>query len=167
MKRDLKFMTRTAILLALTIAFQAAKLPQTFTGPAVNAMLFVAASVVGIGGGVLIGTITPAVALAVGILKPVLAPAVPFVMIANASLVVSYGLLQRSNQCLGIVVAAVIKFLVLFIATQYILVLSPKISVALQFPQLLTALIGGLAAFLILKALRAAGLMDNEKTMPH
>lgn len=73
-----RWMARTGVLLALTLAFESLKLGGAFTGPLVNAALFVAAVVVGIGGGVFIDALTPWVALAVGILKPPLAPAVPF-----------------------------------------------------------------------------------------
>lgn len=163
MRYNTRLITRTAVLLALTMAFQAIKLPQAFTGPAVNAMLFVAASTIGIGGGIAIGLVTPAVALSVGILKPVLAPAVPFIMLGNASLVILYGLLEKSNRYLGVIAAAVAKFLVLFVATRFILELNPKISMALQLPQLFTALAGGAVALLILRGLRAAGLWAKEK----
>ena len=67
---NLKFFTRTAILLALTLAFQMLKLPQPMTGPAVNAMLFISTAAVGIWGGVIIGALTPWIAFINGILNP-------------------------------------------------------------------------------------------------
>lgn len=164
MKWPLRFLTRTAVLLALTLAFQSLKLSQAFTGPAVNAMLFIAAATVGMGGGALIGLITPWVALSVGILKPVLAPAVPFIMLGNASLVVVYGLARRLNDYLAILAASLVKFLILFGAVRFVLELNPKVSAALQFPQLFTALGGGAIALVVLKVLKAAGIWSGEES---
>jgi len=92
---EFKIFTRTAILLALTLAFQMLKLPQPMTGPAVNAMLFISTAAVGIWGGVIIGALTPWIAFINGILNPVLAPAIPFIMLGNAVLCIVFGLVKK------------------------------------------------------------------------
>jgi ABC-type Co2+ transport system permease subunit len=56
-KRNILFITRTAILMALTLVIQMMNLPQYATGPLVNTMLYVAAVFVGVWGGVAIGLI--------------------------------------------------------------------------------------------------------------
>lgn len=150
---NLKFITRTAILLALTLAFQMLRLPQPFTGPAVNTMLFLSSAIVGIIGGVLIGALTPWIAFLNGILPPVLAPAIPFIMVGNAVLVILFGTLRRINIYLAIATAAVVKFLVLTIAVRFLINVPPKVSVMLQLPQLYTAITGGIIALLVLKLL--------------
>jgi hypothetical protein len=117
----IRYLARTALLLALTLAFQSLRLGQAFTGPLVNAALFTATAVVGIAGGVFIGAVTPWVALAVGILKPVLAPAVPFIMLGNASLVATTGLLWQRNRYLAVAAASLVKFAVLGGSVRYLL----------------------------------------------
>ncbi len=150
---NLKFITRTAILLALTLTFQMFRLPQPFTGPAVNTMLFLSSAIVGIIGGVLIGALTPWIAFLNGILPPVLAPAIPFIMLGNAVLVIFFGTLRKINIYLATVTAAVVKFLVLTTAVRFLINVPPKVSVMLQLPQLYTAITGGIIALLILKLL--------------
>lgn len=55
MRRNTRFLTTTALLLALTVVVQMVGLPQPVTGPLVNAMLFLATFTVGIWGSVVIG----------------------------------------------------------------------------------------------------------------
>jgi len=128
-------------------------LPQPFTGPAVNTMLFLSSAIVGIIGGVLIGALTPWIAFLNGILPPVLAPAIPFIMLGNAVLVIFFGTLRKINIYLATVTAAVVKFLVLTTAVRFLINVPPKVSVMLQLPQLYTAITGGIIALLILKLL--------------
>jgi hypothetical protein len=70
MTRNVKYLTLTAVLLALTAAIQMAGLPQPITGPAVNAMLMLTTLVVGMAGGVAVGALTPGIAFLRGILAP-------------------------------------------------------------------------------------------------
>lgn len=157
MNGRIKFLTRTAILLALTVAFQSLKLGQFFTGPLVNAVLFISACTVGWQAGVFIGAITPWIALLVGILKPVLAPAVPFIMLGNALLVIVFSFLKPLNSYMAVLVSSVSKFGILYIATRFLLHLNPNISYALQLPQLITALIGGALALIVISVLNSFG----------
>ena len=154
----IKFITRTAILLALTVAFQSLKLGQFFTGPLVNAVLFISACAVGWPAGVVIGAVTPWIALLVGILKPVLAPAVPFIMLGNAVLVVVFSFLKPFNSYVAVLASSISKFGVLYLATRFLLHLNPRISSALQFPQLITAFVGGVLALIVISALNSFGV---------
>lgn len=161
---NVKFVTRTAILLALTLAFQMLKLPQPFTGPAVNTMLFVSTAVVGIGGGITIGALTPWIALINGILNPVLAPAIPFIMIGNGVLVTLFGLLKRTNIYLAIVAAALFKYIVLSTAVRFVINVPPPVAKALQIPQLYTALTGGVIALIVIKVLeKPLGIKETKE----
>lgn len=150
-----KFITRTSVLLALTIAFQNLKLGQLVTGSLVNAILYISTSLVSWSSGVLIGAITPWIALLVGILKPALGPAVPFIMLGNAILALVFYSLKDKNFFIAVGAASCIKFLVLYISTQFLINLNPVIASALQFPQLITALIGGFIAFIITSILKS------------
>ncbi len=64
----LKLLTRTALLMALTIALQGIRMPPVFTGPLVNFMLILSTAMVGIRGGTFIGFFTPLIALTLGII---------------------------------------------------------------------------------------------------
>lgn len=155
---NLKLITRTGVLLAIALTVQLMHLPSYFTGPAINAVLILAAIFVGISGGILIGCITPGVALIMGIIPPIVAPLVPVIMIANAVLVLVFNLLAQTNRYLAFISAALAKFAVFYIAIKYLLQLfSIKIPapvlVTFQVPQLYTALLGGLAAVIIARYL--------------
>ncbi|MGI9862833.1 hypothetical protein SDD30_15755 [Moorella naiadis] len=116
-------------------------------------MLFLATFTVGMGGGVVIGALTPWVALMRGIMPPLAQPVTPFIMAANATLVIVFGLLASFNPWVGVIAAAVCKYGVFVLALKFILVLPPKLAHAFQIPQLLTALAGGVIAVIVHKAL--------------
>ncbi len=155
------WLTRTAVLLALTLAVQFLGLPQWFTGPLVNAFLLLASLLVGMGSGVVIGLLTPWIALLRGILPPPLAPMVPFIMLGNALLVIIFSLITRKREVLwlnvlALVLAASGKYLLLSQAVRYLVEVPPRVAQAMQIPQLLTALAGGAIALLIGKAVKRA-----------
>ena len=148
-----KWLTKTALLLALTLAFQMLGFPQPITGSLVNMMLFISATISGLLGGILIGGLTPWIAFIRGILPAPLAPMIPFIMAGNAILVASFFGLKRFNQYLAIIIAAVIKFAVLAIAVNFLVEVPEQIAVMMQLPQLLTALAGGALALVLLRLL--------------
>ncbi|MFO7942164.1 MAG: ECF transporter S component [Bacillota bacterium] len=148
-----RWITRTALLLALTLAFQMIGLPQPVTGPAVNAMLILSALVVGPVSGVIIGSLTPVIAFQRGILAAPLGPMIPFIALANAVLVLLFALVRKRQPVLAVVVAAVAKFAVLATAVRVFVAVPPPIAVAMGTPQLLTALIGGGVALIAYRAI--------------
>ncbi|HHY32823.1 MAG TPA: ECF transporter S component [Firmicutes bacterium] len=164
MNRSVVFLTRTAVLLALTLAIQMIGMPQYATGPLVNTMLYIAATFVGIGGGVAIGVVTPVIAFWRGILPPPLGPMIPFIAIGNAVLVIVFGLLERRGRLaaiVGIVAASVLKFLVLSGAVRFVVQVKPAIANMMQTPQLVTALAGGAIAFVVSEALLRTGAVKR------
>lgn len=149
------------MLLALTLTVQFLGLPQWFTGPLVNAFLLLASSLVGMGSGVVIGLLTPWIALLRGILPPPLAPVVPFIMLGNALLVIIFSLITRKKEVpwlnvLALSLAAFGKYLLLSQAVRYLVEVPPRVAQAMQIPQLLTALAGGVIALLVGGAVRKA-----------
>jgi uncharacterized membrane protein len=62
-KISTRTLTRTALLLALTIAIQYLALPAPVTGPMVNFMLALSVLLVGTAAGVFVGSVTPWIAL--------------------------------------------------------------------------------------------------------
>ncbi|MFY9174630.1 MAG: ECF transporter S component [Peptococcia bacterium] len=164
MKITTKILTRSAVLLALALVVQLGKFPQPVTGPAINGILFIASAVVGPISGILIGLLTPIVAFAVGIMP--FAPAMVIIMLGNATLAIVYGLLAK-RQILALVAAAVGKFLVMAAMVKYIfpllfgIAIPAKVTTMLTLPQLYTALIGAVAAFIILKLISHLFKKDN------
>ncbi|MDO8524282.1 MAG: hypothetical protein Q7R99_01475 [bacterium] len=144
---------------------------QPITGPIVNACLFIATAILGVQAGIMLGLLPSLVALSVGTLPAPLAPMVPFIMASNAIMVVVFaeatewlrrtkplGGFQNSFRFFtGVILASVLKFLFLF-STSYIVIhliaqkpIAQKASVMMSWPQLTTALLGGLLAFAVLK----------------
>ncbi len=159
---SLRWLTRTALLLAITLAFQMLGLPQAITGPAVNAMLLISGTYVGGLGAVIIGLLTPWIAFLRGILPPPLAPMIPFIMLGNAIFVIAYvitrGKLGKgyAGSGIGLIVGAIAKFLILSSAVRLIVSVPPSVAKAMQVPQLYTAVLGGVIAVIVEKALYAA-----------
>lgn len=166
---SVRFITRTAILLALTIVFQylGRYIPlgpnsQFIVGPLVNACLLISAATVGLAGGAVIAILAP-VAAVLTTHTPVAAFLVPFspiVAAGNFILVLTFILLKEKNKFLGIFSAAVLKFGILFAGAAFyleILGLTPKLAKLIYFSfgwsQLVTALVGGILALLVIKSL--------------
>lgn len=159
---SIRWLTRTAILLAITLAFQMLGFPQMVTGPAVNAMLLLSGSYVGVLGAVIIGILTPLIAFLRGILAPPLAPMIPFIMVGNALLIISYVISREkmgkgyAGSGIGLVVGAIVKFLVLSSAVIFIVSVPAPVAKAMQIPQLYTAILGGVVAIVVEKVINAA-----------
>ncbi len=150
-------LTRLALLLALTLSVQYLRLPTPVTGPLVNLMLIVSTAVIGTAGGATVGLLTPWAALLLGIIPPVLAPAIPFIMSGNALYCFSYGMLTgkvKGGSWTGIVLGSVLKFAVIAGPVRYLLPLPPPAAAALLLPQLINALAGGAVALPVVHYLR-------------
>jgi len=130
---------------------------QMITGSIVNATLFLSTMLLGAQFGILVGLIPSVVALATGLLPPVLAPMIPFIMIANTILVLSFNALKNKNYWFGAVVASFLKFGFLYFTSSTVINLLLKKEIAHQvaammsWPQLLTALAGGVLAYLFMR----------------
>ncbi|MFA7204641.1 MAG: ECF transporter S component, partial [Candidatus Caldatribacteriota bacterium] len=139
----IRWISRTAILLAIALVFQMGGFPQFITGPLVNTVLYLATMIVGWQGGILIGIFTPVIAAMRGILPPPLAPLIPFIALGNAILVILFFWLKSKNKIFGIIIASLVKFLVLVSAVRLLVQVPPAIAQMMSFPQLVTALAGG------------------------
>ena len=132
---------------------------QPITGTIVNATLFLATSLLGSSAAMLIGLIPSVVALSVGLLPPVLAPMIPFIMISNTILVLVFGFFKNKSYWIGVLIASFLKFLFLFSTSSIVINLLLKKDIALKvaqmmsWPQFLTALGGGVIAYLVLHSL--------------
>ncbi|MFH1423573.1 MAG: ECF transporter S component [Candidatus Nealsonbacteria bacterium] len=133
---------------------------QAITGPIVNAVLLISAVLLGPQGAVLVGLIPSVVALSAGLLPLPLAPMVPFIMISNTILILTFACLRRKNFWLGIAAASALKFIFLVSTSTVVMNLIAKQEIArkaalmMSWPQFLTALGGGVIAYFLLKSLK-------------
>jgi len=131
---------------------------QFITGPIINATLFLAAGTMGIGPAILIGLVPSVVALSSGLLPAPLAPMVPFIMISNAILILVFAYVKKINFGGGAIAASFAKYAFLYLTVTFVTRLISNHSIAtkaaatmMAWPQLVTALIGAMIAFGILK----------------
>ena len=178
MNKKIRWITETAVLLALLVTLQALTKPmgQLVTGSCVNAILAVAVLVAGLGSGVTIAIVSPVLAYLLGIAPQILT--VPAIMVGNTVYVVLRHFLggkadkSMVMKVVAWVVAAAAKFAALyFIVVKLVCgVMAPSLMAAgtlkepmlkalpatFSWPQLITALIGGAVALLIVPVLRKA-----------
>lgn len=173
----IQWMTRTGVLIALLIALQWATAGtqafagQYITGSLVNCVLAVAVLFGGIWCGTTVAILSPFCAFALGI-GPKLLQIVPCIAAGNVVYVLMLNrLLHGKNrpvwqQALSLLIAAAAKFGALYAAVVKILIplmgsalKAPQVqtfTVMFSWPQLVTALLGGTVALLILPVLRKA-----------
>jgi len=178
MKNNVRILTRTAVLIALTLVFQNLRLipvigsgPQSqyIVGSLVNATLIIAVGTVNIYAAMTVGIIAPVVAYMQGQLPAILPYMIPIVAIGNIVYVFMYYLLEKKSVFAGIISGAVVKFAFLFFAVRIMLNLvknmlpenmfnkvAATLSAGFSWPQLVTALLGGIIAVIIIKALKRA-----------
>jgi len=156
MKIDTAFLTRTALMAALAVAFQSLGLQQFITGPVINAVLYTSVGLVGTLSGVLVGLITPWVALVTGILK--FPPVVPVVIAGNLTLALVFGILKRTNTYLAALAAAVAKYVVMTAGIKILLAqqvpLKPPVIASMTVVQLYTALGGAVISLIAMRSLQ-------------
>ena len=160
---------RLSLIIALTLILQALGLPQLITGPLINAILFLTATLFGWLAGSLVGILTPLVAFFRGQLPPVLAPMLPFIAAGNVSLVLITSILFRLRLknlkfswtvLIPIGIASVCKFVLLYSGIRVVLpaILGTRFPHPLEFmmalPQLLTAFGGGILFVLLIRIIQ-------------
>lgn len=175
MNRKIRFLTQTALLLAVLIVLQAATkgFGQLVTGSCVNAVLAIAALLAGLGSGLVIALVSPVLAFLLGIAPQ--AVTVPAIMVGNAVYVLALFFLVKGSlprRIGALVLASAAKFAVLYFLVARIicgLLCAPLLDGGLlkepmlkllpamfSWPQLLTALIGGSIALLLVPVLKKA-----------
>ena len=183
MNKKVLWITETAVLLALLIALQAITKPfgQLVTGSCVNAVLAITVLLAGRSSGVTVAIVSPVFAFLLGI-APNFVTVLP-IMIANVCFVLLLSLIAGKDlkpfwrQPVALAVAAAVKFGVLYLLVVEVIcglasgmllgkkigatvVLAPPMLEMLPtmfaWPQLITALIGGAVALLIVPLLKKA-----------
>jgi len=178
MRKRIRWITETAVMLALLVTLQALTKPmgQLVTGSCVNAILAIAALVGGLSCGITVALISPVLAFLLGIAPQILT--VPAIMAGNTVYVVLLSLLvDRTGKnlvkhVLAWIAAAAAKFVTLYaivvglicgLLSESLLASGALKAPMLQalpatfsWPQLFTALIGGAVALAIMPVLRKA-----------
>jgi hypothetical protein len=126
---------------------------QWITGIIVNALLFLAVWRVGLVNAAFIAALPSSIALLRGLLPAPMAALIPFIILSNIILISAF-YASKKHPLAGVVLASLFKFIFLFAITSYFIkVASPLLSM-LHWPQLFTALAGGLIALGIQKVIR-------------
>ena len=178
MNKKIRWITETAVMLALLVSLQALTKPmgQLVTGSCVNAVLAVSALVGGLSCGLTVALISPILAFLLGIAPQILT--VPAIMVGNSVFVVLLSLLADKSgrnigkQLVAWIAAAAAKFVSLYAIVVWLIcgVLSENLLASgvmkapmlkalpatFSWPQLFTALIGGAVALLIVPVVRKA-----------
>jgi hypothetical protein len=144
------------IVLLLIVCFAPLINNQLITGTIVNASLLIAVVLLGMRGAILLSILPSLASLLFGLLPIVMAPMVPFIIFGNISLVYIFNLLRRKNFFLGLIPAALVKFSFLFLVSNFLISffikqsVADKIAVMMSWPQLITALLGGVIAYILI-----------------
>lgn len=178
MNKKIRWITETAIMLALLVTLQALTKPagQFVTGSCVNAVLAISVLVGGLWSGVTVALISPVLAFLLGIAPQILT--VPAIMAGNTVFVLLLHLIAGAKtasvvkRIIAWLAAAVAKFATLYVIVVKIIcgVMSASLLAAgtlkepmlkalpatFSWPQLVTALIGGGIAMLIVPVIRKA-----------
>ena len=178
MSKTIRWITETAVMLALLVCLQALTKPmgQLVTGSCVNAILAVSALVGGLSSGLVVALCSPVLAFLLGIAPQILT--VPAIMAGNSVFVILLSVLADKTgknmikQIIAWIVAAAAKFAALYAIVVLLIcgVLSENLLAAgvlkapmlnalpatFSWPQLITALIGGAVALSITPILKKA-----------
>ncbi|MEA3273283.1 MAG: hypothetical protein U9Q72_01660, partial [Patescibacteria group bacterium] len=145
-----KSLVETILFLVVLVAVPAilAHTPgnQWITGILVNALLFGACFRVGIVNAILLSIIPSSIALLRGLLPIPMAIIIPYVILGNSIMIIAFGLLPFKSLLPRIIIAASLKFFLIFSATLLLTIIPREIIQMMQWPQLITALAGGLLA---------------------
>lgn len=178
MNKKVRWITETAVMLALLVALQALTKPmgQLVTGSFVNAVLAVSVLLAGLYSGIAVALISPVMAYLLGIAPQILT--VPAIMVGNCVYVTLLHFIagkdskQILRQLAAWVISAAAKFAALYAIVVWLIcgvfsesllasgaMKAPMVKAlpaTFSWPQLFTALIGGAVALLIVPVLRKA-----------
>jgi len=166
----LRFITYTAMMLALTIVVQNLRLligsnwySTVIIGTLINFILLFSSEKVGVWGSVIIAVIAPIIATFQGHISPI--HLAPVVVIGNLIFPLVYWYLKKINSWLAVGIGAIAKSAFLFFAVKMVIdtliipnannanVMSLATSAQYTWPQLLTACLGGVIFLMFRDAL--------------
>lgn len=137
---------------------------QFVVGTIVNAVLFWVALRVGVVNALFIAVIPSLIALFRGLLPPVAVAVVPFIIFGNCALILAFSFI-KANLWVRIAASSLIKSIVIFLPTFLFLESSPLVTFMMSWPQLITALAGGIIVVglnsYLVKKNSASGITQN------
>ncbi len=165
-KTSLTILTRSALMLAVILASQGLHLPQMITGPLVNAVLIYSTLTLGLTSGVVLSILAVVGSFILGFMKVPLPPLIPLIMLANIVFVLCFKAFIKDGSLIRLITSmitgAFAKFLVFYLGINYIfswlnIVVPAPVYAAFGAIQLLTAVIGGIVAILVDRAIGGRG----------
>lgn len=155
--------TAVATAVAVIVPALLAHTPQNqfIVGPIVNAVLFWVALRVGVVNAIFIAIIPSLMALFRGMLPPQAVLAIPYIITGNIAMIITFSALvgqakKRIFLYVGVIAGALVKTAVIFLPVLYILKLTGIVAFMMSWPQLATAIIGGLAVIGVQKYIKKA-----------
>lgn len=133
---------------------------QMITGTLVNATLFISVALLGVPAAILIGIIPSVISSVTGLLPAAILPMVPFIIFSNAIMILIFSGLHKKSYWKGVVAASFVKFAFLSVASSFVIgyfvseKVAAKIALMMSYPQLLTALSGGVLAYVVLGVMK-------------
>lgn len=183
MKKKILWISRTATFIAVLIILQIITKTggQLLTGSAVNMVLIISVLTSGLLSGMTVALLSPFFAFILGI-GPAFIQIIPFIALGNlAYIILTYlisnsfktkGILSYLKNVTGIMLAAFVKFGILYIGIVKLLLpfmtqLKDKqletISGIFSWPQFITALVGGIIGIILSSAVNKAIFYQKEK----
>lgn len=147
-----KFFSAVAVIIIIQLLFK----NQIIVGSLVNAVLICSLYLFGLREAIGIAILPSLFALLFGIIPPVLGPFVPFIIAGNIILIAIFYLF-KNNYALGAALGPLVKFLFLFFSSSVIFSfifgkgLPENVLAMMSYPQLITAILGSVLAFMVLK----------------
>lgn len=129
---------------------------QPVTGPLVNAILFLSTYFFVLRDCYLLALIPSLIAAVSGLLPSLLIPMIPYIIVSNFILIFVFAKLKENNYWLAVISSSLAKFLFLFFTSTFFMQLffkkelPLKIAQMMSWPQLATAIIGGVIAYFVL-----------------
>jgi len=171
MESNIKKLVQSSLLLAMGIIFQiigrnVPQINQFLVGPMINCILILTTFICGRWWGLGVGILTPILAWFVGQLATPLAPFIPFIIIGNFLFVFLFSLFKEGKilkRAIGVIVGAVVKYAFLTLAATKLISLfslnfpakvTKVLAISMGIPQLITALIGGAFAIILIELLK-------------
>jgi hypothetical protein len=118
---------------------------QWITGTIINAIIFLAVWRVGVVNAAFIAFLPSSIALLRGLLPAPMAILIPCIVLSNIILIAAFYALKKYPLA-GIISASLAKFLFLFAISTYFIKIASPLLIMMHWPQLFTALAGGLIA---------------------
>ncbi len=160
LKKEALFSLAQFLAMVFLMSFVPALIHNQFvTGPMVNAILFLSTYFFSLRDSLLLAMLPSIFAALSGLLNPALVPMVPNIIISNFILIISFKNLKDKNYWLAVLTSSFLKFVFLFLSSSIFMNLffkkdlPAKIAQTMSWPQLATALAGGVIAYFILKKL--------------